>query len=96
MSAPTATNNNNGQREAIVGKLNDALNNFRKDRDDWRRKRDLAEQQLHVKSLDREALENTIRGDQEKLARLNQSVENKEELVLLEKQVADLNKEVSH
>jgi len=86
---------NNG-REEIVDKLHGALAAFRRERDDLYRKKELATERLRLVTEEREALEKTLRGMQEKLNVLNMSASDRgrHELAKLEQEVERLNKEV--
>ena len=58
---------NNSNREVIVDKLNGALAMYRRERDDLRRKKELATERLRMKCEERQELEKALRLSEEKL-----------------------------
>ena len=68
-----ADKNMNNDREIIVDKLNGALALYRRERDDYARKKELSEERLRMKKEERVELEKVVRFAEEKLNELLQA-----------------------
>lgn len=58
---------NSASREVIVDKLNGALALYRRERDEFRRKKELAMERLQMKREERQELEKAVRLSEDKL-----------------------------
>jgi hypothetical protein len=86
-----------GCEEKILEKLQDAVARVRRDRDDLRRKRDIAAERLRLKSGKKEAMEANSRKVQESINKAREGVGEraKREIAELQLDVERLEKEVS-
>ena len=85
----------NEPREAIVDKLHGALAALRRERDDMHRRKELAAERLRLTKADREALEQTVKSLEGRLASLSNSANAKNEIDALQQEVTRFEKEVS-
>ena len=92
-----ATNRNcsNSDKERIVDKLQGALHQIRRERDDLHRRKELAEERRRLLSQEKEALAKSVQAMQEKFDKIQStSTSTQNDLVSLEQSVQQLTKEV--